>query len=53
MDEQIKLDKLTAKEALTRYLNYFSNSARTEILEELICDLDNDGIISINYVEIY
>lgn len=51
--EQINLDKLTAKEALKRYLSNFLIPERNSILENLVSELNKDDIINIDWVEIY
>lgn len=52
-EDQIKLDELTAKEALKRYLEHYLYPNRNNILENLICELDKEDVISVDWVEIY
>ena len=53
MEEQIELDKLTAKEAIVRYVSHYLIPERSAILEDLICELANEGIIIADWIEIY
>lgn len=53
MNEQIELDRLTAKEALTRYLKNFLTPDRSSYLEDLIIEIAHDEIINIEWIEIY
>lgn len=53
MNEQLELDKLTAKESIKRYLNNFLIPERNEILENLICELAKEEVINVDWVEIY
>lgn len=52
MNEQIELDRLAAKEALTRYLKNFLTPDRSSYLEDLIVEIA-DEIINIEWIEIY
>lgn len=53
MNEQIELDRITAKEAIARYLKNFLIPERNSYLEDLICELDKDEIIDTSWIEIY
>lgn len=53
MNEQIELDKLSAIESIKNYLNNFMIPERGNILEDLICELDKEGVINVDWVEIY
>lgn len=53
MNEQIELDKLTAKEALARYLKNFLTPDRNTYLEDLIVEIAEDEIINVDWIEIY
>lgn len=53
MNEQQELDKETAKNAIRVYLQHFSIPERSEILEDLIVELDHEGTIVTDYIEIY
>lgn len=53
MNEQIELDKLTAKEALARYLKNFLIPDRNTYLEDLIVEIAEDEIINVDWIEIY
>lgn len=52
INELIK-DKGYAKNALKLYLHHFLIPERTAILEDLICELDKEGFINIDWIEIY
>ena len=53
MNEQIELDKLTAKEALARYLKNFLIPDRNTYLEDLIVEIAKDEIINVDWIELY
>jgi hypothetical protein len=53
MDKHIENDKELAKKAIKVYLEHFLIPERDEILEDLICELDDEGFIDIKYIEIY
>ncbi len=53
MNEQIELDRIAAKEAIARYLKNFLTPERTLYLESLICELDKEEIIDLEWIEIY
>lgn len=50
---ELNKDKGYAKNALKLYLHHFLIPERTAILEDLICELDKEGFINIDWVEIY
>ena len=51
--EAIERDKEIAKIAIKVYLQHFLIPDRTDIIEELICELDHEGFIDTNWIEIY
>ena len=53
MNESMERDKEIAKNAIKVYLQHFLIPERNEILEDLILDLDKEGFIDIDWIEIY
>lgn len=53
MNESMERDKEVAKNAIRVYLQHFLIPERNEILEDLICDLDKEGTINTDWIEIY
>lgn len=53
MNEAMEHDKEVAKNAIRVYLQHFLIPERNEILEDLICDLDKEGLIDTDWIEIY
>lgn len=53
MNEIQERDKEIAKNAIRVYLQHFMIPERNEILENLICELDKEGTINIDWIEIY
>ncbi len=53
MDNSLEHDEEVVKKALKDYLEHFPISDRNEVLETLICDLDKEGLIKIDYVEVW
>lgn len=53
MNEAMERDKEIAKNAIKVYLQHFLIPERNEILEDLICELDHEGFINTDWIEIY
>ena len=51
--EQLNNDKEFAKNALRVYLQHFLTPSRAAILEDLVCELSNEGLIITKWIEIY
>ena len=52
-NKELIKDKGYAKNALKLYLHHFSIPERNQILEDLICELDKEGFINADWIEIY
>lgn len=52
-NKELNKDKGFAKCALKIYLQHFLIPERNEILEDLICELDKEGFINTDWIEIY
>lgn len=50
---ELNKDKGFAKCVLKIYLQHFLIPERNQILEDLICELDHEGFINVDWVEIY
>ena len=53
MKEAMERDKEIAKNAIKVYLQHFLIPERTKIVEALICELDEEGFINTDWIEIY
>ena len=53
MNEAMERDKEIAKNAIKVYLQHFLIPERTEIIEDLLCELDKEGFINTDWIEIY
>lgn len=51
--EQLNKDKEFAKNALRVYLQHFLIPSRAAIIEDLVCELSNEGTILTEWIEIY
>lgn len=52
-NKELNKDKGYAKNALKLYLHHFLIPERPAILEDLICELDKEGFINVEWIEIY
>lgn len=53
MIEAMERDKEIAKNAIRVYLQHFLIPERNQLLEDLICELDHEGFLNVDWVEIY
>lgn len=53
MSDNIEKDEEAAINAIKVYIEHFLIPERNEIIENLICELDNRGLINIDYVEVW